>query len=66
MKRFQQLISKYQKTIQFLLAISFFILLPIACKKEAVKEPTFCDQHPDQCAPISEAKDFFLFKCISV
>lgn len=62
MKRFQQLISKYQKTIQVLLAISFFILLPIACKKEAVKEPTFCDQHPDQCAPISEAKDFFLFK----
>ena len=64
MKFSKQLISKHQKTIKVLVAISFFILLPIACKKEKdnTTAPSYCDQHPNQCAPISEAKDFFLFK----
>ncbi len=62
MKFSKQLISKHQKTIKVLVVISFFILLPIACKKQKVHEPTFCELNPDQCAPITEAKDFFLFK----
>ncbi|MBI1835959.1 MAG: hypothetical protein HYR91_01710 [Flavobacteriia bacterium] len=39
-----------------------FFILPIACKKDKTPEKTFCELNPDQCAPISEAKDFFLFK----
>jgi hypothetical protein len=36
-------------------------ILTFSCKKKK-DPPTYCEEHPTECAPISEAKEFFLFK----
>jgi hypothetical protein len=36
-------------------------ILAFSCKKKK-DPPTYCEEHPSECASISEAKEFFLFK----